>query len=304
VGHRTGALTDGLPDHRVLQGPPAKMAVRIGFTMVDYRNKARHYARAAKVELESGDDARLRYAALDLRLVIEALTYDRATAYKEELPPKEYETWQPKKLMAVLLEIDPTADKDSTIRVGVEETYGVPASVMENLGTDTVFNLPLLKKHYDALGNYLHVPSLKQAQGAPPSMEKLRQRCTDISGYIEKVLSSPVWNSTLGDFATFECHLCGAPIRKRLPHGISDVTAECFECLASYKVKDIGDGKIDAVAEITQIPCANPDCGHLFEIFRREMTLNTSWNCPKCDGQNVLGLSVRYNPPGAPKTSA
>lgn len=265
--------------------------------MVDYRSKARHYAKTARAELASGDDDRLRYAALDLRFAIEALTYDRATAYKKELPPKEYETWQPKKLMAVLLEIDPTADKDSTIRVGVEETYGEPAPVMETLGTDTIFNLSLLKKHYDALGNYLHMPSLKQAEGAPPSIAKLRQRCEEISAYIDKVLASRVWNSTLGVFASFECHLCGTPIRKRMPSGIAEVTAECFECLASYKVKDIGGGKVEPVAEVTEVRCANPACDHAVELFRREMTLGIAWKCPKCDGQNVLSLGVRYEPP-------
>lgn len=271
--------------------------------MIDYRNMALDHLKSAKQQLDTGSDECLRYAALDLRHAIEALTYDRASVYKKEMPPEGYETWQPKKLMAILLEIDPTADKDSTISIGIEETYGIPAPLMQTLGTDTVFNMGLLKKHYDALGNYLHVPTLKQLYTAPPSMEKLRQRCVEISAYIEKVLASRVWNSTIGNFATFECRLCGTPIRKRLPYGTSEVTAECFECRASYKVKDMGDGKIGAEPEVTTVLCTNENCGHGVELFRRELILGSAWICPKCGGQNVLGLGVRHNPRKDSKTT-
>lgn len=132
--------------------------------MIDYRSKARKYLKTANDFLATGDDDHLRYAALDLRHAVEALTYDRARAYKNELRPDESDTWQPKKLTAIILEIDPTADKDSTISFGIEETFGVPAPVMQVLGSEAVFNVGLLKKHCDALGNYLHVPTLKQMQ--------------------------------------------------------------------------------------------------------------------------------------------
>ena len=73
---------------------------------MNYRNEARLRRDAAKHELATGDDTRLRYAALELRMSMEALTYDRALAFKAEFPPNEYETWQPKKVMFVLLEIN------------------------------------------------------------------------------------------------------------------------------------------------------------------------------------------------------
>ncbi len=79
--------------------------------MSEYRDDARHAVDRAKAELESGDDERLKYAALELRMALESLIYDRALIYKDEFPPREYETWQPRKLLAVLLEIDENADK-------------------------------------------------------------------------------------------------------------------------------------------------------------------------------------------------
>jgi hypothetical protein len=72
--------------------------------MVDFRAEARKALNRARSELESGDDARLKYAALELRLAMEAITYDRARTYRNEMPPQEYDTWQPRKLMQLLID--------------------------------------------------------------------------------------------------------------------------------------------------------------------------------------------------------
>jgi len=101
----------------------------------------------ARTELAADDPHRLRYAALELRDAMEALTYDRALAFKDDIPPEEYKTWQPRKLMAVLLEIDPSIGMTSTVAFGLEEEYGklAPRENMKLLGTDVVFTLADLK---------------------------------------------------------------------------------------------------------------------------------------------------------------
>ncbi len=110
-------------------------------------------------------------------MAMECLTYDRALAYKDEFPPNEYDTWQPKKVMAVLLEIDPDADKDSSLAIGSEEIPSVPASSLQSLGSEKVLSMRVLQKHYDALGSYLHVQSLKQASsGVHLDFSKMRAR--------------------------------------------------------------------------------------------------------------------------------
>ena len=86
--------------------------------MKTHRSRARSALASAQSELASNEDQRLKYAALELRMAIESVTYDRALAYKSEFPPHEYETWQPKKVMSVLLQIDSTADLNSTLSFG------------------------------------------------------------------------------------------------------------------------------------------------------------------------------------------
>lgn len=101
---------------------------------VSFRNEARRALERAKAELETMRQDRLKYAALELRMAMEALTYDRANAYKAEIPPSEYEAWQPRKVMLLLLDIDPDADKNSAISVGAEKEPGKPAKDMNFLG--------------------------------------------------------------------------------------------------------------------------------------------------------------------------
>src|SRR5689334_18183442 len=86
----------------------------------DFRHSARESLIRGKAELAANNPHRLRYAALELRDAMEALTYDRALAFKDDIPPEQYKTWQPRKLMAVLLDIDPLIGMTSTIAFGLE----------------------------------------------------------------------------------------------------------------------------------------------------------------------------------------
>lgn len=263
--------------------------------MSDYRNEARRQLQRANDELASTDVQRLKYAALELREAMESLTYDRALAYKDDFPPSEYETWQPKKVMLVLLEIDPNADKDSSIAFGIEPSLGERPEVMQSLGTEKVLNMKTLKKHYDALGSYLHVQSMKQRRaGVMIDYGAMRKRCEDIAAFIGDVLKSRVFNSTLGNYAVMDCLQCGKPLRKKWPDGKTKVKAKCFECEADYIVEDMGDGQCRWQADQVDLACAKPECGAVINPFRSEIAQGTGWDCRDCGGRNELQLAIFY----------
>lgn len=166
-----------------------------------------------------------------------------------------------------------------------------------------------LRKHYDALGSFLHVPTLKQTRsGKAHDPEKQRKRCTEIADYIEHVLASPVYNvrlgsfficftstqSRLGSFATIECAECGEPIRKRMPASEKTVEAECSACKASYTLRYIGGKQVKWEPHVRQVACGNRACGHKFEIWHREFAEGTTWTCPDCDGCNTILLGIHH----------
>lgn len=247
--------------------------------------------------IATNDEQRLKYAALNLRMAMEAITYERALAFKDEFPPQEYETWQPRKVMLVLLEIDPNADKDSSLAFGLEEVYGVPAPVMSALGSEKVLNMATLKEHYDALGSYLHVPTIGQAKvGKVPSAEKLKTRCENIIAFIKEVLASTVFNVTLGNFSSVNCIECGKPIRKRLHQGKVEIIAECYSanCSASYVICVKDNRQVEWKPRLHEIKCAGGNCNEKISVWYREMEIGRQWICPKCGGKNTFVLGIKF----------
>ena len=102
----------------------------------------------------------VRYAALELRLCIEALTYEKLRSFSSVIPQSVLETWKPPQAVKALLEFEPMADQSFTLYAGVEEEYGKPAPTMQFIGQHNSLRLKWLRKHYHRPGNLLHAPSI------------------------------------------------------------------------------------------------------------------------------------------------
>lgn len=236
---------------------------------INYRSYARQALQQARRELEGEDDVRLRAAALELRMSMEALTYDRMRAYAFEIPPDQYATWQPKKVMQLLLEIDAKADADSSAAVGLEKAYGVapPTEEMKSLGSEKVLNLATIKRHYDALGSYLHIPTLKQMRlGKFFDAGKLRACCLQIVTYLDEVLASPVWNVRLTTVSNTDCTYCGKPMQRRCPNIGETAVTSCFECGAPYRLILVGEQQVRWDPMQTRVNCLTDGCDHSFVL--------------------------------------
>ena len=269
----------------------------------NFRQRARDALQRAKNELTSGQDERVIYAALELRMVIECVTYERAQGYEKELPPREYDVWQPERLMKELLELDPLADASGTVSFGLEDEPGVPAKEMKTLGAEKVFNMRNIKDSYNALGSFLHQPTLRQLnEGKDRNWQRMGQRCDELFLKLEAVLASPIFNVNFGSFTTFKClnDACGKEVRKRLPSGQAEVPAPCFECGAEHLVMVDPDGQVSVRPVIQDVHCAKKECGHVLKLFPHELKEGASWECPECGTVCLLGLAV-FEAPGAVK---
>lgn len=203
--------------------------------------------------------------------------------------------------MLVLLEINPSADKDMALAVGVEEGPGVPATVMNSLGSEKVINRATLNSHYDALGSYLHVQSMKQVRaGILLNTDKIRSRCKKIVAFIQGVLSSRVYNVTLGAFSKIICLGCEKPIRKRLLEEKEEMQVECFECRASYTIVDKKNGEVVWKPNQHELECANSKCKIKIFVWSYEIENGSAWICQKCKGRNVVALCIRHDSSSTP----
>ena len=260
-----------------------------------FRHLARESVGRARAELASGDRARLKFAALELRMAIESVTYERAQSYRDEIPQSEYSTWQPKKVMQLLIDIEPRADKGSSIAYGVEEVPGVAAKEMTSLGAEQVFGLRAIKAHYDALGSYLHMPTLKQLeQVGEPDLGKLLERCLTIIGILDGVLSSPVFNINFGTFSSIACMNpdCGKAVRRRIPSGQTMLQAKCLECAMEYEVSTEANDKCVWRPIFEEVQCPGVACYQVLKLPPGELIPGRRLECHACGGRFQIGLAL------------
>lgn len=265
-----------------------------------FRIAARKALARAKTEIDSQNSERLAYAALELRMCIEAITYDRAQAYIEELPPEEYNTWQPKKLLEVLIEIDPRAAMGAKLSFCKETKDGKPDpdGVWHDLGEQRVFGLKEIRESYNKLGNFLHYPTIKQLQSGGHNFEKIRASCVEIAAKLEHVLAATLFNANFKYLVNFECKECSGKVRKRFqPHDFK-LEAICFTdgCKAIYTLeRDTVDQDFIARRKEHRIECMTPDCTHSFRVPHEKVKEGNGWVCPQCKTRFVFMLGVaRY----------
>jgi hypothetical protein len=247
----------------------------------------------AKVLFASHSDETLRYVALELRLALEFITYDRAQAYQDEIPREVYETWQPSRLMQILIEIDPYADQPSSISLGIQEDTGIPAKDMKFLGTDNALSLEKIRKNYSALGSYLHSPTLKQqTEIGTQNFDKLRERAKNLIEVLETVLSSEIWNVKFGPRLTTKCNWCGATIIRRVKGADKTWTIRCLVCGGLHRATKDDEKRVKTYPLNTRLRCLSETCGEAFYIGSHEVRESAVITCPSCNEGHVIQLGV------------
>lgn len=210
------------------------MSEEEGLPETDYRDRARGYLDRAVAHVESGDNHRLVYAALEARMAIESLTYDLVRLYRGDVAPAVLSTWQPRQLFKELLAADPDADSGLTIHIsGNDGTFE---------GTDTI----TLKEHrlkadtagrlHSALGSFLHERVVaKLDTGKDADYSTMRRKVLEVIAELEKVLASNGFNLRFNQNAAWTCD-CTAPLQTKLSLRQTGKRIRCAACRRTYEV--------------------------------------------------------------------
>lgn len=258
---------------------------------VDFRWRAREHLEKARQLLAAQDIAQLRYACLELRMCIEALTYSRLEVYFHEVSNEVMKLWALTKIIEELLAVDPYADKPSTLAYGIEEEYGVPAKEMKLLGEDYIFSMKWVKSAHNALGSFLHTPTFAQIeQGKEPDRAKIRRKADEIIQTLERVLASPIYNVRLGSFYTFSCE-CGFNIKRSAevlhdPKGII-----CAICGAIYDCVNEQDGSASFQMRTAHYDCY--ECKTRNEVRQDKLQPGLVLVCEACGAKSRVQQSFQ-----------
>lgn len=229
----------------------------------EMKEKARQALERAEAFIAEGTEASARHACLELRFAIEYVVFQHFHAYLQEVSDDAMMKWTPKQVIDQMREVDPFADQTARISFGVETTPGVRPEKMQILGEDRRFSLKWANTSYNALGNFLHAPTLDQiSKGQIASTEKMLTKARDIAKAVAETLNTPIIGSNFGSFYTVECD-CGHTIKRRVGSFRPEDGLKCPSCGAIFDVLDdpeaASSGQMSFRLRKAQFACAS--CG-------------------------------------------
>lgn len=232
----------------------------------------------SKIEelLAQNTDASLTYAALECRLAIERICYERLRLAHDYISHDDLKKWQPRDIINILIqEVDDKTAETFTLSISkdpVPENSVSPTledyQAMEFLpiGTQIGFNPNRLGRLWNALANLaLHItlPTSKDHGVARyGDAEKIRSKVIETLEEIKRIGAGTLMSSGMGEEVSFHC-FCGVKNKRR--HGL------------------LKDGQI--------ISCISPNCGETYGYVASDMSFGRrvfEIKCRSCGEQRDI----------------
>lgn len=218
----------------------------------------------ARKLMSIGDEASLRYAALEIRMSIEQLFYKLLPSYREELPDDLLKIWQPRKIIDALIDCDPNVEHDSTLTMAPELPDGGHGQAI-HLGRYKAVNRKLLRQYYHKIGSYLHASITQERR----DLAAMRIFLNSAATRVEEFCRETTIISNIAMFHTVNC-ICGRTIKRNER----------------------------ALQKKPYVRCPNEQCGAVFDLIKINENgavwkiRETEFDCPQCNTPNFLGTHL------------
>lgn len=224
-----------------------------------------------KTLLAEGSDSSVTYAALEARLALEKVCYDRLRQRHDYISHAQLRRWQPGAVVTTLMkEVDPHITETVTLSMSKQPT-GRGSSVPEDqewvtFGTQVGFDANKIAKMWQALAHLaLHVRLPTNSKDQIPAYgdaAAIRAKVTEVLAELENLAVGTIATSGFGEEVSFICS-CGETNRRR--------------------TKLLTEGR--------EVMCMNPDCHYTWRVtktgdeFQFE-SVNLDIECDKCGETN------------------
>lgn len=245
-----------------------------------------HLANAERL-MQAGDVRSLRYAALELRFALELMTYEKLRQLRQYLPPTFLaRTWQPPQLLKAMTQVDSLADRSFELHMGKAWVDNKPPENDEfvKLGEHKTVTVDWLRKHYNALGSWLHAI---EGDSDPP-IDSMRTRLEQVAGEVATALSGSITSfAAVIGVSKIDCSECGNLIAASARYLDANERAECLnpDCAAPYRVEKVGDEyrwSLDGV----RVDCKK--CSAKILLRRDALREGGEFKCGKCGARHGL----------------
>ena len=254
-----------------------------------------------KALIEDDTDASISYAALEARLALEKVCYDRLRQVHEYISHAQLRRWQPSAVMKILItDVDQNVAETLTLMISKNPAVpGVQPTDEEfvEIGTQIGFDAKKVGELWNALsGLALHanVPKAKDVN-IPDygDRAKIRSKVEEALFELERLAKGTMTFSGLGETVSFDCTVCNSKNKRRASLLREGQRIFCIapDCLASFTVR-IEGSTISFEGETCDFPCQS--CGQIgvfpWRFFNEKLKFGEKvrFNCRDCDHENYI----------------
>jgi hypothetical protein len=153
------------------------------------------------------------------------------------------------------------------------------------------------QEHYDALGSFLHLATVKQMrEGTAVDPSTIRERCAAAVAAVVLALSSGVYDLVMGRDIPFSCLRCSEEIVRRTPLVPFDFETKCGNCGAQYRMQGDGSERVTCTPPgKTIVACVKDGCAGKHDLWIDECKEGTTWTCDDCGAAYKLVLRARLD---------
>jgi hypothetical protein len=263
--------------------------------------------------IEQGTQQSVSYAALECRLTIEYLCYERLQIALDLVSFSDLKGWQPGKVVRSVGELVTTEVSNSfTIMISAEPLppSDAPRTLEEfqnleyhPIGTQSAINLNKIVSLWNALANAaLHVQVPKEKSDSLSiygDIARTTAKVYECIAEFRQIASGTLLSNGFGREVSIKCSGCGRPVRRReelltLKQIVSCVNPNCEE---SYTVEKGADNEITFERRIASFKCGNcedPVNLPLRKIEKLKLFESVNVDCPSCSTCHLLGGEPVY----------
>ncbi|QHL91160.1 hypothetical protein GVO57_10455 [Sphingomonas changnyeongensis] len=259
--------------------------------------------------LDQDTDQGTTYAALEARLALEKVCYDRLRQRHDYISHADLRGWNPNYVINKLMaEVDQHVGQTMTLSIGRNPGVKPEDDDFMELGTQIGFNPSRISKLWNALAKLaLHVRLPENRDDHIPDYgdkAQVREKVEETIVELERLAKGTMDFSGLGEEVSFECP-CGQRNKRRAELLEIGQVISCFnpQCSRSFKVQVEEDGSHTFELDAAEIPCAA--CGAITMAPQRELHKMKPGEmrivrCLKCGHENrIAWLLMRAELPSA-----
>lgn len=259
--------------------------------------------------IDSATPESLTYAALEARLAIERVCYERLRVSHDYISQADLKRWQPGHVVMTLMrEVDPHVAGSFTLSISTTPANADDDGSLENfrkyeyveVGKQVGFDSAKLAKLWHALGNFLHV---RMPQTKSDGMESyadaptIRVKVEEALAELRLLEKGTLISSGIGPTVNFDCD-CGTKNMRRAALLKEGQEVSCLNpgCHEKWRVS-VSGGDIMFERQIISVECRSCGKEATFpqeRLLKLERTKRIRYVCHGCGAENIVAWKLMH----------